>query len=82
MKINECINRIIEWREKFSVVALHDYFIDHFIYMEEDLNGNIKDIIETAKRGGGNIFKNKQTIMRGGCAANFSAAIAKLGVKV
>jgi len=82
MKINECINRIIEWREKFSVVALHDYFIDHFIYMEEDLNGTIKDIIETAKRGGGNIFKNKQTIMRGGCAANFSAAIAKLGVKV
>lgn len=82
MNIEECINRVIQEREKFSVIALHDYFIDHFVYMKEDLNNLMEEMIETAKRGGGNIFKNEQSIIRGGCAANFSAAIAKLGVKV
>jgi len=82
MEFKRIIDKIIEKRDKFNVVALHDYFIDHFIYMETDINNLIGEIIETARRGGGNIFKNVQNIMRGGCAANFSAAIAKLGVKV
>lgn len=82
ISIEECINKVIQERGKFSVIALHDYFIDHFVYVKEDLNNLIGEIIETAKRGGGNIFKNEQNIIRGGCAANFSAAIAKLGVKV
>ncbi|MCC6018412.1 MAG: carbohydrate kinase family protein [Candidatus Verstraetearchaeota archaeon] len=82
MEFGKIIDKIIDKRDKFNVVALHDYFIDHFIYVETDINNLIGEIVETATRGGGNIFKNVQSIMRGGCAANFSAAIAKLGGKV
>lgn len=82
IEVNKIINKIIEKSSEIKVAALHDYFIDHFIYMEEDIEELTINVIETAKRGGGNIFRNKQEVIRGGCASNFSAAISQFGVKV
>ncbi|MEM3615686.1 MAG: carbohydrate kinase family protein [Candidatus Methanomethylicia archaeon] len=82
INLDEIISKIINERRRFNVVALHDFFIDHFIHMEISIEELMVEILNTAKRGGGNIFRNTQNFMRGGCAANFASAIAKLGVNV
>ncbi|RLE50875.1 MAG: hypothetical protein DRJ21_01240, partial [Candidatus Methanomethylicota archaeon] len=65
-----------------KVTALPDFFIDHFYIYPSNLNELIRDLIEVASKGGGNIFKGEHYFLRGGCAANFAAALARLNVNV
>ena len=64
----------------FNVVLLPDFFVDHFLTMDEfEISFNrIKDI---HLRGGGNLPGVSQKIHQGGNAANTALALAKLGVR-
>ncbi|MCS7385230.1 MAG: carbohydrate kinase family protein [archaeon GB-1867-005] len=84
MKVNleNLAYRIAKVKAKFTVTAMPDFFIDHFIIFPSSIEELVMEIKEAAKRHGGNIFKGHQYLLRGGCAANFASALAKLGVKV
>ncbi len=82
MNLAELASKIRASKVKFKVVALPDFFIDHFLVYPSSLENLIEEMREVAKRGGGNIFKCKHYFLRGGCAANFAAAISNLGVDV
>lgn len=59
-----------------------DFFIDRFVTFAGSVNEFSKVIAEVAGRRGGNIHGVKQMELRGGNAANTSAALATLDVKV
>lgn len=76
------IEKIERNKPKFKVTVMPDFFIDHFIIYPNSIGKLIEDLSSVAKRRGGNIFKGKQFLLRGGCAANFASALGRLGVKV
>lgn len=76
------IKKLEEAKPNFKVIAMPDFFIDHFIIYPDSINQLIEDLKAVAKRKGGNIFKGEQFLLRGGCAANFAAALGRLGVKI
>jgi len=64
----------------FHVVLLPDFFVDHFLSLnqiEEDFD-KIKKIYH---QGGGNIPTVSQKIIQGGNSANTALALARLGLK-
>jgi len=68
--------------KEFSVVAMPDFFLDRLITYEGDVEQLSKALAEVAKRKGGTIHGVKHTELRGGNAANTTAALAALGAKV
>lgn len=62
-----------------EVVLMPDFYLDHFVKFEGDLELLIRSIRETAERGGGNLPMSKQAIARGGNAANAAAALSRMG---
>ncbi|MCS7366123.1 MAG: PfkB family carbohydrate kinase [archaeon GB-1867-035] len=80
-QIASLIKKLEEVKLNFHVTAMPDFFIDHFIIYPNSINQLIEDLKSVAKRKGGNIFKGRQFLLRGGCAANFAAALGRLGVK-
>ncbi|HDO20273.1 MAG TPA: carbohydrate kinase family protein [Candidatus Bathyarchaeota archaeon] len=81
-KLNIEMQRLLYAKPSFTVVAMPDFFIDHFIETDMTIEDVAREFYAVAERGGGNIFKNTQHIRRGRCAANFSAALGKLNVNV
>jgi len=65
---------------ELHVVLIPDFFLDHFIYLDEFENTftRIKNIYQ---QGGGNLPGVKQKIHQGGNAANTALSLAKLGIK-
>ncbi|MCX6667318.1 MAG: carbohydrate kinase family protein [Euryarchaeota archaeon] len=89
VKLNEALKTKLLGRLKqlekknlagFNVVLLPDFFVDHFLTMDEfEISFNrIKDI---HLQGGGNLPGVTQKIHQGGNAANTALALATLGVK-
>ncbi|MDH7517042.1 MAG: carbohydrate kinase family protein [Candidatus Thermoplasmatota archaeon] len=66
--------------QDIHVVLLPDFFVDHFLYLDEFENTftRIKNIYQ---QGGGNLPGVKQKIHQGGNAANTALALARLGIK-
>jgi len=66
--------------QELNAVLLPDFFVDHFLYLDEIENifNKIKNIHQ---QGGGNLPGIKQKIHQGGNAANMALALAKLGIK-
>ena len=62
-----------------KAVLMPDFYIDHFVRFEGELDRFIDSIREVAGRGGGNFPMTRQRIARGGNAANTAAALLKLG---
>jgi len=73
----ECFNP--EEISKFKVVLLPDFFVDHFIMMN-NFEKEISKFKEIFEQGGGNIPNIPQLIHQGGNAANTALTLAKLGV--
>lgn len=67
---------------EFQVVVMPDFFLDRLITYEEDAQDFVKIVAEVAERKGGSIHGIGQMEMRGGNAANTTAALAKLGIRV
>jgi len=78
------LNKLKELNKKelseFSVVLMPDFFVDHFLYLDEFENAYDK-IKNTYSQGGGNLPGVSQIIHQGGNAANTSLTLAKLGIK-
>jgi sugar/nucleoside kinase (ribokinase family) len=66
----------------FKVVAMPDFYLDYILAFPGKLDEMAKAMVDVAERGGGNILGWKHLVGRGGNAANFSAQLLKLGVKV
>ncbi len=64
----------------YHVVLLPDFFIDHFLTLNE-FNFTFTQIKNIYDQGGGNLPDISQRIHQGGNAANTALALAKLGVK-
>ena len=64
---------------KFHVVLLPDFFVDHFLMMN-NFEEEFFRIQEIFKQGGGNVPGIPQRICQGGNAANTALALAKLGI--
>jgi len=64
---------------EFHVVLLPDFFIDHFLMMN-NYEEEFSKIQEIFKQGGGNVPGISQRISQGGNAANTALALAKLGI--
>src|SRR4030042_6892466 len=66
--------------KELHVLLIPDFFVDHFIYLDEFENtfNRIKNIHQ---QGGGNLPGIKQRIHQGGNAANTALSLAKLGIK-
>ncbi len=62
-----------------EVVLMPDFYLDHFVRFEGELEVFLGSLREMAERGGGNFPMTAQAIMRGGNAANTAAALLKLG---
>jgi len=60
------------------VVLLPDFFVDHFLTLDEFEN-NFSKIKDIYLRGGGNLPEIPQKISQGGNSANTALALAKLG---
>jgi len=73
-------DRIGSLPRDLSVVVLPDFFFDHFIHYDRDLDSFVLDMEAVAERGGGNLIGPRQTLLRGGNAANFASALACLGI--
>jgi sugar/nucleoside kinase (ribokinase family) len=89
VKLNEALKTKLLGRLKqlekknladFNVVLLPDFFVDHFLTMDEfEISFNrIKDI---HLQGGGNLPGISQKIHQGGNAANTALALATLGIR-
>ncbi|MEM2896874.1 MAG: carbohydrate kinase family protein [Candidatus Bathyarchaeia archaeon] len=65
-----------------KVTLMPDFFLDHFILLEEPVNHFFNRIIKSAKRGGGNRPFIKQIIFKCGNATNTGFALAGLGASV
>lgn len=63
----------------YTVVLLPDFFVDHFVYLE-NINDAIKKIRNIYDQKGGNIPDISQNIKQGGNAANTALALARLGI--
>ncbi|MEF8879366.1 MAG: carbohydrate kinase family protein [Candidatus Thermoplasmatota archaeon] len=82
-------NKLIEKLEKFrieeisdsNIVMLPDFFVDHFLYLD-DFEKEFERIKKIYGQGGGNAPGVNQDIRQGGNAANTSLALARLGVNV
>ena len=64
---------------KFHVVLLPDFFVDHFLMMN-NFEEEFFRIQEIFKQSGGNVPGVSQRICQGGNAANTALALAKLGI--
>ncbi len=62
-----------------QVTVLPDFFLDHFVIVE-DLEDLLDSIRRIAKQGGGNILGNTQFVRKGGNAINTSSALLRLAV--
>jgi sugar/nucleoside kinase (ribokinase family) len=89
VKLNEALKTKLLGRLKrlekknlagFNVVLLPDFFVDHFLTMDE-FEASFKRIKDIHLRGGGNLPGVLQKIHQGGNAANTALALAKLGVR-
>jgi ribokinase len=78
-EVESLIDVLKKSRAKPEVTVMPDFFLDHFISFKGSLQSFIGKVSEIAMRGGGNIPDIKQTIMRGGNAANTASALASLG---
>jgi len=67
---------------EFKVVVMPDFFIDRFVTYQGSAKQLSAAIAKVALRRGGNIHRIKQSELRGGNAANTTAALASLGAKV
>ncbi len=82
-----CVNDLLRCLKRtkpkqFKVVVMPDFFIDRFITYQGDTKQFAAALAKVADRRGGNIHGVKQMELRGGNAANTTAALAALGVKV
>jgi sugar/nucleoside kinase (ribokinase family) len=66
-------------RKSPQVTVLPDFFLDHFVIVE-DLENLLDSIRKIAKQGGGNILGNTQFVRKGGNAINTSSALLGLDV--
>ena len=81
IRLLEKLNQIDPKRlEEFNVVLMPDFFVDHFLTMN-DFEREFSRIREIYKQGGGNVPGITQSIHQGGNAANAALALAKLGIK-
>lgn len=62
-----------------NVVLMPDFYLDHFVRFEGELEAFVEALREMAERGGGNFPMTVQAIARGGNAANTAAALSRLG---
>jgi sugar/nucleoside kinase (ribokinase family) len=60
-------------------VILPDFFLDHFV-MVEDFETFIKNLKELAAQGGGNLLGSHQFVRRGGNSVNTASALHSLGL--
>lgn len=63
---------------EINVVLLPDFFVDHFLTLQ-NFDENISKIQSIYQQGGGNIPNISQRITQGGNSANTALALAKLG---
>jgi len=81
IRLLEKLNQIdLKRLEEFKVVLMPDFFVDHFLTMD-DFERFFFKIRERYKQGGGNVPGIIQYIHQGGNAANTALALAKLGIK-
>jgi len=66
--------------EKYNVVLLPDFFVDHFLSMDK-FYYEIPKLKKIYNQGGGNIPEIKQKIQYGGNAVNTAITLSKLGIK-
>ena len=64
---------------EFEVVVMPDFFIDRLVTYDGDLERFSAAVAKVAETRGGNIHGVKQMELRGGNAANTTAALASLG---
>mgnify|MGYP005838861481 CR=1 FL=1 len=80
--IKRVLNRLKEIDKKslfdYNVVLIPDFFIDHFLILNE-FKDSISKIEKIYKQGGGNIPGISQKISQGGNASNTALALTKLG---
>lgn len=80
IRLLEKLNQIEPKRLKeFNVVLMPDFFVDHFLTIN-DLEEGFSRIREIYNQGGGNVPGITQSIHQGGNAANTALALAKLGI--
>lgn len=65
--------------QRFHVVMLPDFFVDHFLSLET-VEQTFADVTTVAAQGGGNLPGITQKIHQGGNAANTALALARLGI--
>lgn len=66
--------------KEFKIVVMPHFCIDSFVQYEDDYKSFIQKFESIADHGGGNIVI-KQTLLRGGKAANCASALLSLGVR-
>lgn len=64
--------------KNIHVVLLPDFFVDHFLILD-DINKKFNKIKKIYDQGGGNIPNIQQKISQGGNSANTALALARLG---
>ena len=80
--IPEILSAIHNIKKKFKIVVMPDFFIDHFVILDMDIDTFLKAFKEIALQGGGNLIGTTQMLQRGGNSANVAAALYKLGANV
>lgn len=68
--------------EEIKVVVMPDFFLDHLISLEGDVNAFSKNMESVVRRKGGSINGIGQVELRGGNAINTASALAALDVTV
>ena len=69
----------VENLKNIDVVLLPDFFVDHFLSLQ-DFDKTFVDVKKIYDQGGGNLPGVAQKIVSGGNASNTSLALAKLGI--
>lgn len=76
------VDKLLRLRAQPKVLVLPDFFIDRIVTYGAELRQFLSDVERVARQGGGSLGFRRQSLIRGGNAANTASALATLGAKV
>jgi len=81
-ELEDLVSKLLRQRAQPKVLVLPDFFIDRIVTYGAELRHFLSDVERVARQGGGSLGFKRQSLVRGGNAANMASALAALGARV
>ena len=81
-ELENLAHKILEVKKSPTISVMPDFFLDRIVSYGSSLESFLTDVKRIAEQGGGSLGFRKQSLIRGGNAANTASALARLGARV